>query len=218
MIRAALQTLPFSHQPELVFTITLPNRASVLMKLGSTLKDDSMYEVVIVDAKKFVKAWRADPYGHQKEIAYGNPTTWTVDRKYAAAELEILKNQSSPVPLALVSAFWAFRTDRWPRLFNPFHRRTVQGCLNFTDGITRTIWLLSNGCDAFPVLCYHGQGECLARVAGTVQEKAYTPQELCKEAQQSSLEWKPTNGNFHDSIGGWRCCITPALNCGSLAR
>ena len=80
MIRAALQTLPFSHQPELVFTITLPNRASVLMKLGTTLKDDSIYEVVIADAKKFVKAWRADPYGHQKEIAYGNdvaPAFWS---------------------------------------------------------------------------------------------------------------------------------------------
>jgi hypothetical protein len=189
MIRAALQTFPFSHQPELVFTVTLANRASVLMKLGTSLEDDSIFKVVIVDAKKFVKAWRADPYGHQTEIAHGNPTTWMVDRKFADAELAFLKNQTSPVPLALVSAFWALRTVRWPRHFNPFQWRSAPGCLNFTDGITRTIWLLSNGCAAFPVLCKHGQGECLARVAGVGQAKAYSPLELFKEAQLSSLEW-----------------------------
>ena len=68
-----------------IFSVPLADREPVFMCVVETPYENEHRGVVIVDAGKFLKLWRADPYMHHQEIAQGNPQTWRQDRKFTAA-------------------------------------------------------------------------------------------------------------------------------------
>jgi hypothetical protein len=56
----------------------------------------------------------------------------------------------------------------------------------FTNGITRTIWLLTQGCAAFPVKCEMACAQGLFLAAGAKGTSLYTARELADELLNSA--------------------------------
>jgi hypothetical protein len=89
----------------------------------------------------------------------------------------------NPVPLAFVSHGTATRTNvshkfLWfgkQELLEQFHY------VGFTNGVTRTIWLLSQGCKAFPIECEMPGAIELHRIAAIPGTPFYTIDELSKD-------------------------------------
>ena len=94
-------------------------------------------KVIIINSKKFLELWKNDPRNSESHLALGNETTWRNDYKFHRAEKGFSFGISNPVPLAYVHCY--------------FSDVQIPYC-SFTDGITRTIWLLANGAECFPVM------------------------------------------------------------------
>jgi hypothetical protein len=120
----------------IVFEVPLPNSDPVYMSMYLSEFMFENFGIVIVDAQRFLRLWQADPRGRQRNLAYGNPVTWPTDTKYRSVADVFAEGRENPVPLACVG-FSSEETEY----------------VTFTDGITRTIWLLTHGCAAIPVRC-----------------------------------------------------------------
>jgi hypothetical protein len=164
----------------IVFTVPLPNREPVFMSLKVTPYNNDKRGVVIVDAEKFLRLWRNEPYSVHGTEAHGNPQTWPKDRKYAAAEKGFSYGQDNPVPLAYVSYGVETRTVVSYKFlwFGRAERREQFSYVAFTNGITRTIWLLTQGCKHFPVECEMPGACALHRVASVAQSGFFTVDQL----------------------------------------
>lgn len=121
---------------QIVFTVPLPKIEPVFMSTKISEYGFENSGIVIVDAQKFLRLWRAHPRGIQRDLANGNPETWPRDDKFSFAVDGFFEGRNNPVPLAEV------RYENEDAEF-----------VTFINGITRTIWLLTHGCAAFPVRC-----------------------------------------------------------------
>jgi hypothetical protein len=132
--------------------------------------------VVIVDARRFLKLWRADPYKEHEEIAQGNPQTWRGDYKFKYAVKGFSYGFKNPVPLAWVAyseIILLSVTYKFLRFGRQEHREHVR-YVSFINGITRTIWLLSHGARAFPVECRMPDARVLHRKAAVKGTRLFT--------------------------------------------
>ena len=68
-----------------IFSVPLAGREPVFMCVVETPYENEHRGVVMVDARKFLGLWRAQPDGLHREIAWGNPDTWRQDRKFTSA-------------------------------------------------------------------------------------------------------------------------------------
>jgi hypothetical protein len=163
-----------------IFSVSLADREPVFMSVAETPYENENRGVVIVDAKKFLKLWRADPYKHHQDIARGNPHTWRQDRKFKEAAEGFSKGFTNPVPLAWVSYAEVKILSvsyKFLRFGRKEHRRHVR-YLSFINGITRTIWLLSHGCEAFPVECRMPEARNLHRAASIAGTRVFTVRDV----------------------------------------
>jgi hypothetical protein len=150
------------------------------MSVAETPYKNENRGVVMVDAKKFLKLWRADPYKHHQDIARGNPHTWRQDRKFKEATEGFSYGFTNPVPLAWVSYAEVKILSvsyKFLRFGRKEHRRHVR-YLSFINGITRTIWLLSHGCEAFPVECRMPEAHKLHRAASVAGTQVFTVRDV----------------------------------------
>jgi hypothetical protein len=135
---------------------------------------------VMVEARKFLNLWRADPYKEHQEIAEGTPATWRQDYKYKHAVKGFSYGFTNPVPLPEIGyAEEDIRsvTSTFLRFGRKEHTRHVR-FVSFLDGLTRTIWLLSHGCNAFPVECLMSSAPNLHRAAGVAGTQVFTVREV----------------------------------------
>jgi hypothetical protein len=142
-------------EPRIVFTIPLPEREPVFMSMNIIEYGRENFGIVIVDAQKFLRLWRADPRSARRAEADGTPEAWLNDPKYSDAVDGFSHGKENPVPLADVSCNTATRTSVTHK-FLRFGRTERQERIQYValgNGITRTIWLLTQGCVAFPVKC-----------------------------------------------------------------
>lgn len=102
---------------------------------------DSTDCVVWVDGDRFYEAWRRSSRdaGSRTQFIVGERSELHRDYKFHWAAACFEQSRASPVPLAQVCA-------------NPPGSGFESIC--FTDGITRTIWLLANEAIAFPMQIY----------------------------------------------------------------
>jgi hypothetical protein len=159
-----------------IFSVSLPGKRAVFMRVATTPYGDEHRGVVIVDARKFLKLWRADPYKHHQEIAEGNPATWRRDYKFKYAVDGFSYGFKNPVPLPEIG--YAEEdilsvTYKFLRFGRKEHIRRAR-FVSFLDGITRTIWLLSHGCKAFPVECPMPEALALHRAAAVAGTRLFT--------------------------------------------
>lgn len=138
--------------------------------------------VVVVDAEKFLALWRANPKDLHADVSSGGPEEWRKDYKFNRAERGFSHGFANPVPLADASC-WMLELKR-P---NPLGLRTMMNlppieevpCVGLTNGVTRTIWLLANGCKAFPIMCrMSGGAQLLYERAGFPGTALLTVEEL----------------------------------------
>lgn len=152
------------------FEVKLQGGRTVHMQAELPHEED-YYAVVLVDAARFVELWRR-PLSSHPDVAHKTVTTWPQDYKYQDAVDGFSHGAENPVPLALVSCGRSTcDVVEYQRRFRFFKRKVLVGragdpCLSFTNGITRTIFLLSNGAQAFPVLCELRSADLLVELAG----------------------------------------------------
>lgn len=151
------------------------------------------YAVVDVDAQRFLALWRAHPESYTYDVACGNPATWPTDAKWSNAVEAFRPGQANPVPLAYVwlsPAFERVRAPWWPPHFG---RGTVVRDLGrmgagFTDGVTRTIWLLTHGATSFPVLIHTESAHELHKLAGLAGRGPVAPHRFF-QTQAVTPDW-----------------------------
>ena len=163
-----------------IFSVPLAGRKPVFMCVVETPYENEHRGVVMVDARKFLRLWRADPYKHHQEIAKGNPQTWRQDRKFTAAAEGFSYGIKNPVPLPEVEYAEIKQTSvsyKFLRFSRKEHIRHVR-CVSFINGITRTIWLLSHGCEAFPVECQLPEARTLHRAASVAGTRVFTVRDV----------------------------------------
>ena len=119
------------------WSIELPDQTSCYM---SVLKSPS-YWVVYVDADRFYKHWLLTENGHCVKKAL-----MPHDYKYKDAIRGFSQGKENPVPLADVSVY--------------------DNRIRFTNGVTRTFWLLVNECSCFPVKTDKHSYQSLVNLAG----------------------------------------------------
>jgi len=136
--------------------------------------------IVIVDSEKFLQLWRNEPRSLHSAEAHGTPQTWLNHEKYSDASNGFSHGEDDPVSLA--SAEYGIETREKRELQEPIHY------VNLTDGVTRTIWLLSNGCQAFPIKCVMPGAREFHRTAAALGTPFYTIDELAKAAGSVSIQ------------------------------
>ena len=108
----------------------------VFMKQENYASQSDEYFIVFVDRMRFESVWFKCGSRVVPELARGNEVIWRKDYKFHHAEKGFSHGITNPVPLATLSAY-----SGYPHI-------------SFIDGITRTIWLLANGTEQFPVFVY----------------------------------------------------------------
>lgn len=169
-----------SGKQQIVFTVTLPRRDPVFMSMALNDYSRDYFGIVIVDSVKFLKLWRSEPNSIHRDVANGSPETWPSDRKYKWAIDGFSQGRANPVPLADVSYGVAIRTSTRRKLFGLRKEEVRENVpyIGFSNGITRTIWLLTQGCPAFPIQCNLEGARELHRVAAAPGTSFHTPNEL----------------------------------------
>ena len=129
-----------------LYQITLADQSRVYMRLLDINYHRDNQFAVIVNAERFLQLWRNADYKAHREIAHGNPESWQRDYKFNEAKDGFSKGIVNPVPLADVSCYLDTRKSL-------LGGTKTQWCVGFTNGITRTIYLLTYGAKSFPVMC-----------------------------------------------------------------
>ena len=150
----------------LVFAVHLSDDKVVFMSIDQAALAGDDYQVVVVNAEKFLNLWRAEPTEFHAIHANGNPDVWPHSRKFPLANAGFSKGQADPVPLADVSCDIA---------------ENGSGYVFFTNGITRTTWLLAHGCKEFPVLCPMPGAKILQQLAASGSYKMLSVKEAHHE-------------------------------------
>jgi hypothetical protein len=172
-----------------IFSVPLADKREVFLCVHTTPYENEHRGVVIVDAEKFLNLWRAAPAGMHRKQAQGNPDTWRTDRKFAAATEGFSQGIANPVPLAQVGYTEGARTVVSYKYWRVGRQEQTQHVryVSFIDGVTRTIWLLSHGCEAFPVECRMPAALKLHRVAALAGTRVFT----VRDVQQGTVAVSP---------------------------
>lgn len=149
-----LPVLEWITSNKAVWRLSVPGQKACFMSVSSGAINQDCF-VVYLDAERFYHAWlKASP-------TMQLPRSWDCicrtdmpnDYKYRWAVKGFAQGRSNPVPLAEAGAY------------SDLNGRHLH--LGFTNGVTRTFWLLANRCPAFPVKVYGSvSAKLLFQVAG----------------------------------------------------
>lgn len=112
-------------------------------------------KIVIVDRGKFLNLWQKSLRSDERLLAAGDESAWRRDYKFHYAETAFSGGIDNPVPLADLQCHLRDKegtiTSLSEQIFSDnYIGKRIPYC-SFTDGITRTLWLLANGAESFPV-------------------------------------------------------------------
>ena len=108
------------------------------MRAISTNYGNNDTYVAIINSDMLLKFWENVPENDQinYELSHGNEESWVSDYKYHYAEDGFTGGISNPVPIPKIQ----------------YVNNITPNCITVSD-CTRTIWLLANDADSFPVEC-----------------------------------------------------------------
>ncbi|MBN8755172.1 MULTISPECIES: plasmid fertility inhibition factor family protein [Variovorax] len=165
----AVQSInPWDTRKSAVYEVALESCEFAYMRVDASNCRNNERVVVVVDAQRFLSHWRADRNGHHVAEANGNPSTWIHDYKFEFAVDGFALGAANPVPLAQVG-FWLkpnVRRSKMSNLMGDASEPSTTPVVAFTDGITRTFWLLVQGAPSFPVECSRSEAELLSHWCG----------------------------------------------------
>lgn len=121
-----------------VFTLLLPDGREVYMREALNYHEDSGF-IVFVDSTRFESVWFkcAGEYSPHLHLARGTKSHRINDYKFGNADDAFSLSKDCPVKLAFLGV-------------NGYQKPNI----SFTDGVTRTVWLLVHGASSFPVYVY----------------------------------------------------------------
>lgn len=167
-----------------IYEVDTDLAGTVFMRMDARAFGDDSRWVVVVDAARFLTAWRDTP-GERSDLARLSADGWRKDYKFDRAEEGFRRGRSNPVPLALPSV-WQPAEGGSPRV-------------DFTNGITRTIWLLAAGAKGFPVECRGDSARVMAELAGVPEMPPATVGDLL-----NGLSWESWLEEQHGEQWGRR--------------
>lgn len=144
-----------------VYAVPTMKAGTVFMRVIASNYNNDRRAVVVVSAQKFLAAWQRNPY-YQEPLAFADERGWREDYKFEEAEKGFAHGSANPVPLALIGV----------------NNEKAGASVGFTNGITRTIWLLANGATAFPIECATKEADALYAAAGMEEFPVSTVEEL----------------------------------------
>lgn len=176
-----------------IYVVHTQNARTAYMRVTRTNYMNDKRIVVIVDARKFLSLWRngvgptwngvwhrlidnkarflnQNIPARDRWLPYLSADAWKKDYKFSQAEEGFLLGEGNPVPLAEIG-----------------YREYPDPSISFTNGITRTIWLLANGATAFPIECYIRGAEMIHRYAGVEWSQPKSVEQLT--GHLSWTEW-----------------------------
>lgn len=172
---------------KIIFEIPISNGRTVYMSVEKSNYCNDERCVVLVDSNKFLELWRKEPYSIHTQQSMGTPSTWPNDYKYGHAERGFSFGIDNPVPLADINCGEATKNHPIYKRKFLFFRELIDvkkeqfEYAAFTNGITRTIWLLANRAPFFPMECWAKNGsERLALASGLIADSCFTVEELFK--------------------------------------
>lgn len=171
------------HLRSAIFRLPTSSHGDVYMRVDRTNYCNDESAVVEVDAAKFLALWRS--HGSHSDVAHGTPETWPLDYKYAGAVDGFSHGRENPVPLAdvecweqeIVVPVFLKRSIFHPKRQIGTERKTIPS-LGFTNGVTRTIWLLSHGVTVFPVRLSVKSAEVTQQLVGATGSRWTTVDQL----------------------------------------
>lgn len=146
------------------FPLTVRDGRVVYMK--QKLSAGAGTYIVIAERKRFLAAWSRQTK-QEPQLTQGDENAWRKDYKFHEAEEGFSEGEANPVPLS-----------------EPTCRYILEGGLpapvvSFTNGITRTIWLLANDVTLFPVLVYSlREAQLMQRGVGAFGHEPVSVKEL----------------------------------------
>jgi hypothetical protein len=180
-----------STAAQAVFHIPLPNGSTVFMQADPR----SDRTVVVVSANALLATWRAEPDAVEAPVANGNPLTWMNDSEFHWPAAHFAQGIVNPVPLAYVG-FRLVHKRRAGVRGSLFRQKQLVPSVNFGDGITRTIWLLTQGAERFPVHCTVEHARLLAKHCGVT-------------GMDSIVTLTPPSIRFSSGAAGLGCTTRP---------
>ena len=166
-----MTTLIEKSSARATFELDLTNK-KVYMSVDCTNFMNDQRFVVIIETKSFLKLWRNEPSPLSRNLNFGNIENWKRDRKYPDAEDGFSFGRNNPVPLANIVCYINDENNL------PY--------IAISNGVTRTIWLLSNNVKYFPVECRNkDEAELLIKAAGYKDTDISTVEKLLKCSKPS---------------------------------
>lgn len=135
-----------------IYSIWTVKKDTVYMRVDRTNYCNDKRAVVVVDSSKLLSCWRAYPHSREP-VAFMDEVGWRKDYKFGHAEGGFARGIENPVPLARIGVYPPVDTNG-------------TASVAFSNGITRTIWLLANGAPAFPIECSTDEASALHTAAG----------------------------------------------------
>lgn len=178
------RTLMHGITPTAVYRVETEIHRPVFMRVDRSNYMNRERAVLIVDAGRFLKAWKADSgparasrllrlaysmrrwfggAGRAEWLPHLSKSAWISDYKFRDAQDGFSRCSESPVPLARVGLS-----------FPP-------GAVGFSNGISRTLWLLVHEATAFPVECATNEADELQHLVGVDWASWQTVDELTRE-------------------------------------
>ena len=119
---------------KLIFTVPISSR---VVYISLNIENNFDKFIVLLDTQKFIHAWSVSADDDRfKGYNTGTPDIWRKDYKFHHAETGFNQGIGNPVPIA--DSIRA--TGRYPNCN-----------IYFEDNVTRTIWLLANQAQYFPI-------------------------------------------------------------------
>lgn len=106
--------------------------------MRTNLSNQSNYYIIMADRERFLASWK-NQHDQEPQLTQGGENEWRADYKFQDAEKGFAEGYENPVSLADASC--SILKDKGA----PISR------VGFTNGITRTIWLLANDAKVFPI-------------------------------------------------------------------
>ncbi len=140
-----------------VFRVETATQGTVFMSMGESDLDS----IVEVDAARLLDLWRC-PGTRLSGLAFGTPESWREDSNFHHAQDGFDEGESNPVPLSLVTCRLRSQAAPQPGLAESARHLAF----DFVNGVTRTMWLLANGAQVFPMSCGIAEAPLLYEMAG----------------------------------------------------
>jgi hypothetical protein len=166
------------YRADAFFDVPIEN-GEVTMVFNAHRHQPDYCAVVWVEELPFRELWKNEEAIIHLQ-AFGNPEIWRKEERFDKVGIGFGESKTRPMPMGLVHYEQYMRRTRRRSGFGGKWDESYEhvDSIGFTDGITRSIWLMSHGARFFPIRCTISGAEKLHDLAGAPGSKVWTVKSL----------------------------------------